>query len=159
MVWQLLENGVVVESGREDVSLAPQQSKQYIIHSAHEQQPGALYHINIQIVLKQSCSWAQSEHEMMAEQFAVTNRIGLAPTVIGSSIAESINVVESETSIQVKVNSSTFEVSKESSEGSSKNVTVIETVNPIVIIQPKSIIGLIPLNINDKKAQTVVSTV
>ena len=113
MVWQLLENGVVVESGREDVSLAPQQSKQYIIHSAHEQQPGALYHINIQIVLKQSCSWAQSEHEMMAEQFAVTNRIGLAPTVIGSSIAESINGVESETSIQVKVNSSTFEVSKE----------------------------------------------
>ena len=40
-----------------------------------------------------------------------------------------------------------------------KNVTAIETVNPNVIIQPKSIIGLIPLNIKDRKAQTVVSTV
>ena len=35
----------------------------------------------------------------------------------------------------------------------------METINPIVIIQPKSMIGLIPLNIKDKKAQIVVSTV
>ena len=32
-------------------------------------------------------------------------------------------------------------------------------LNPIVIIHPKSIIGLIPLNIKDKKAQIVVKTV
>ena len=34
-----------------------------------------------------------------------------------------------------------------------------ETINPKVIIHPKSIIGLIPLNINDRKAQMVVKTV
>ena len=40
-----------------------------------------------------------------------------------------------------------------------KNVTEIETINPIVIIHPKSIIGLIPLNIKDRKAHIVVRTV
>ena len=40
-----------------------------------------------------------------------------------------------------------------------KNVTVIETIKPKVIIQPKSIIGFMPLKIKDKKAQIVVSTV
>ena len=44
-------------------------------------------------------------------------------------------------------------------EGNNKNVTRIETVNPIVIIHPKSIIGFIPLNINDKNAHIVVRTV
>ena len=34
-----------------------------------------------------------------------------------------------------------------------------ETINPKVIIQPKSIIGLIPLKTKDKKAQIVVRTV
>jgi amidophosphoribosyltransferase len=44
-------------------------------------------------------------------------------------------------------------------EGSNKNVTNIEIINPNVIIQPKSIIGLIPLNTKDKKAHIVVKTV
>ena len=34
-----------------------------------------------------------------------------------------------------------------------------DVINPKVIIQPKSIIGLIPLKIKDKKANTVVRTV
>ncbi len=34
-----------------------------------------------------------------------------------------------------------------------------DMINPKVIIQPKSIIGLIPLKIKDKKAKTVVKTV
>ena len=45
------------------------------------------------------------------------------------------------------------------SEGIKKNVTEMVTIYPIVIIQPKSMIGVIPLNIKDKKAQIVVSTV
>ena len=44
-------------------------------------------------------------------------------------------------------------------EGSNKNVTSNEIINPKVIIQPKSIIGFIPLNTKDKKAQIVVKTV
>ena len=43
--------------------------------------------------------------------------------------------------------------------GSKVNVIVKETKRPSVIIQPKSIIGLIPLNIRDKNAQIVVRTV
>ena len=41
------------------------------------------------------------------------------------------------------------------------NVKVIkkEVIKPIVIIQPKSIIGFISLNIKDRKAQIVVKTV
>ena len=54
---------------------------------------------------------------------------------------------------------SSSEENKDSNEGSSKKVTIIETVKPIVIIQPKSIIGFIPLKIRDKKAHIVVKTV
>ena len=36
-------------------------------------------------------------------------------------------------------------------DGSKEKVTNIDTVRPSVIIQPKSIIGFIPLNIKDKK--------
>ena len=43
--------------------------------------------------------------------------------------------------------------------GSKVNVTINDTVKPIVIIQPKSIIGFISLNIKDKNAQIVVKTV
>ena len=43
--------------------------------------------------------------------------------------------------------------------GNKRNVTNKETINPKVIIQPKSIIGFIPLKIKDKKAQIVVKTV
>ena len=38
-------------------------------------------------------------------------------------------------------------------------VTINETVRPKVIIQPKSIIGFIPLKTRDRKAQIVVRTV
>ena len=44
-------------------------------------------------------------------------------------------------------------------DGKRRKVTRKETINPKVIIHPKSIIGLIPLNIKDRKAHIVVSTV
>ena len=43
--------------------------------------------------------------------------------------------------------------------GNSKNVTNNETINPKVIIQPKSIIGFIPLKTKDRNAHMVVRTV
>jgi len=43
--------------------------------------------------------------------------------------------------------------------GSKVKVIDNETNKPMVIIQPKSIIGLMLLNISDRKAQIVVSTV
>ena len=38
-------------------------------------------------------------------------------------------------------------------------VVITEVTSPIVIIHPKSITGLIPLNISDRKAQIVVKPV
>ena len=46
-----------------------------------------------------------------------------------------------------------------SKHGKRRKVTNKETINPKVIIQPKSIIGLMPLKIKDRKAQIVVKTV
>ena len=54
---------------------------------------------------------------------------------------------------------SSFEENILNKEGSNKKVTNKETINPKVIIHPKSMIGLIPLKINERKAQTVVKTV
>ena len=44
-------------------------------------------------------------------------------------------------------------------QGKRRKVTKNDTINPSVIIHPKSIIGFIPLKIKDKKAQIVVKTV
>ena len=44
-------------------------------------------------------------------------------------------------------------------DGNSKKSYKIEIIKPKVIIQPKSIIGFMPLKIKDKKAQIVVKTV
>ena len=44
-------------------------------------------------------------------------------------------------------------------EGKSKKVIIIETINPKVIIQPKSIMGLMLLKIKERKAHIVVKTV
>ena len=43
--------------------------------------------------------------------------------------------------------------------GNKLKVIMNETINPNVIIQPKSIIGFISLKINERNAQIVVSTV
>jgi len=43
--------------------------------------------------------------------------------------------------------------------GNKVKVTKNEVIKPNVIIQPKSIIGFISLNIKDKKAHIVVNTV
>ena len=43
--------------------------------------------------------------------------------------------------------------------GSKVKVIVMETKRPKVIIQPKSIMGFMPLNIKERKAQIVVNTV
>ena len=54
---------------------------------------------------------------------------------------------------------SLFEEKILNKDGINVKVTNNDTIRPKVIIQPKSIIGLIPLNIKDKNAQIVVSTV
>ena len=54
---------------------------------------------------------------------------------------------------------SSLDENKFNKEGNNKNVTSNETINPKVIIHPKSIIGFIPLNTKDKKAHIVVKTV
>ena len=43
--------------------------------------------------------------------------------------------------------------------GKRRKVTINETIKPKVIIHPKSIIGFMPLNIRDIKANIVVKTV
>ena len=52
-----------------------------------------------------------------------------------------------------------FEGAKFNKVGSKVKVTMNEVINPKVIIQPKSIIGLISLKIKDKNAIIVVKTV
>ena len=54
---------------------------------------------------------------------------------------------------------SLFEDNSFIKEGNNKNVTNKDTINPKVIIQPKSIIGLIPLKTKDRNAHIVVRTV
>ena len=68
------------------------------------------------------------------------------PNLFGAD-DKNIQIIEKINNVQIKYR------------GNKVKVIDIETTKPTVIIQPKSIIGLIPLNIRDKNAQIVVSTV
>ena len=76
-----------------------------------------------------------------------------------SSRDKSIIDLKLATNMEVAFNVGKVIAEKAIKEGINKNVTINETINPKVIIQPKSIIGLMPLSTKEKNAHIVVRTV
>jgi beta-galactosidase len=76
--WQLLENGECVANGSETLSIGPQSSQTLVITPNIEFVPDATYHLNIDVVLKNDCDWANAGHVLDTEQFEIANTAGFS---------------------------------------------------------------------------------
>jgi beta-galactosidase len=77
LVWRLMQNGVEVEQGYFTLSIAPQSSVKIVIKPTTQFEKGAQYHLNIDVELADSCSFAAAGHIMATEQFVLANRQSL----------------------------------------------------------------------------------
>jgi beta-galactosidase len=86
LVWRLMQNGVEVEIGKDDLTLniAPQSSANIIIKPSTQFVKGAQYHLNIDVELVDDCNFAQAGHVMATEQFALANSQSLIRTNVAN---------------------------------------------------------------------------
>lgn len=75
--WQILEEGKVIQQGEVPLVVTPQSSSMLSITPDIKFVAGAIYHLNIDVVLAQDCAWARAGHVTDTVQFALENKAGL----------------------------------------------------------------------------------
>jgi len=76
--WSIKENGVVVESGSQILSLAPQSNKTITINTTFKRKPACLYHLDIDIVSLEKNLWSEAGLVSATEQFLLSNHLQLS---------------------------------------------------------------------------------
>ncbi len=84
--WELLEDGVVAQSGKftdEEVDVAPLTDKTVTAKFTQPKasKPGAEYFLNVTFTLKEDASWAKAGHEVATQQIAVPFDVPAAETL------------------------------------------------------------------------------
>jgi beta-galactosidase len=110
--WQILENGKVIQEGESALVIAPQSSTRLSITPNFVHVAGAIYHLNIDVVLANDCAWAQANHVMDTAQVPLANRAGIV-AFKRENAAETtndfaINVNDAVVSIETQGNSFSF---------------------------------------------------
>lgn len=110
--WQILENGKVIQEGESALVIAPQSSTRLSITPNFVYVAGAIYHLNIDVVLVNDCAWAQANHVMDTAQVPLANRAGIVAFKRGN-VAETtndfaINANDAVVSIETQGNSFSF---------------------------------------------------
>ena len=77
--WQVLENGkpIAEAKGECEIDIAPQQAQTLSLSPDITFKAGADYHLNIDVVLVNDCSWAKAGHVMDTAQLALVNKRGI----------------------------------------------------------------------------------
>ena len=77
--WQVLENGqpIAEAKGECEIDIAPQQTQMLSLSPDITFKAGADYHLNIDVVLANDCSWAKAGHVMDTAQLALVNKSGI----------------------------------------------------------------------------------
>ncbi|REL35869.1 beta-galactosidase [Thalassotalea euphylliae] len=79
LVWQILEDGKVIESGQLPLLTAAEQSLALVIQPEFTRKAGAKYHLNLDVVQIADSSFAPAGHVLATEQFALKNHQSLVP--------------------------------------------------------------------------------
>lgn len=83
--WELLKNGVVIEDGElSDLDLDPSHRMTLPMPFASELNENEEYFLNLSVSQKDKTSWAQANHVVAREQFALTKRQPIADIDINS---------------------------------------------------------------------------
>jgi beta-galactosidase len=88
LVWRLLQNGLEVEQGHVTLNIAPQSSVKLDIKLTTQFENGAQYHLNLDVELAHSCSFAAAGHVMATEQFVLANSQSLINTNLARPSAQ-----------------------------------------------------------------------
>ncbi|OBT01816.1 beta-galactosidase [Vibrio cyclitrophicus] len=75
--WQLLENGIAIQSGKQILAIAADSSQALEIDLMFVPKTEAQYHLDTDITLTHSTQWAKEGHVCATEQFALRNQAGL----------------------------------------------------------------------------------
>ncbi|WP_195985545.1 glycoside hydrolase family 2 TIM barrel-domain containing protein [Clostridium sp. D33t1_170424_F3] len=86
VTWKLMEDGVEIQSGKLNESLAPRETKTFTVpyQLPAELKTGAEYYVNFTITLKDGTLWAEAGHEIAHEQFQVPANAPAAAPVISA---------------------------------------------------------------------------
>ena len=75
--WQLLENGVAVQSGEMQLDVAENDTQSIDIKVNFKPKASRVYHLNLDVVLLNDTPWASSGFTVMTEQFKLGNTASL----------------------------------------------------------------------------------
>lgn len=117
--WQVLENGKPIIEGECPIYVAPQQAQTVSIAPEISFKAGALYHLNIDVVLANDCAWAKAGHVIDTAQLALANKSGLIPFVSTANVANEnaesgVSVKAENTTLLVSVKNNVFSFNSES---------------------------------------------
>lgn len=95
IVWEVLRNGSVYESGKiSDFELAPDQTKTLTLPYNNKFTDDAEYLLNIKFALKEATPWCEAGHILAQEQFTIQERADL-PNITEDMLEETMKVQNS----------------------------------------------------------------
>ena len=120
LVWELMQDGVIIEMGKLNLSLAPNASQTVQIPYTTEITAASEYLLNIKFALKEVARWSEAGRVMAQEQFSVTSQVAL-PEIDTDEEATTLTVTEENGEIVIEGDkiSATFDAS----------TTIIKTLN------------------------------
>ena len=120
LVWELMQDGVIIEMGKLNLSLAPNASQTVQIPYTTEITAASEYLLNIKFALKEAARWSEAGRVMAQEQFSVTSQVAL-PEIDTDEEATTLTVTEENGEIVIEGDkiSATFDAS----------TTIIKTLN------------------------------
>ena len=78
LVWELMQDGKVIETGTTNISLEPNATQEVQIPYATSTTVASEYLLNVKFVLKDATRWSEAGRVMAQEQFSVTPQLPLA---------------------------------------------------------------------------------
>lgn len=99
--WRLLKDGSPVETGTLPLGdILPNQNTTVTIPYQTAIENGHEYFLNLSVRLKRDCIWAKAGHEVASEQFAMTDKVEVAP--VNLSFSDTLKIEEKENLISFR---------------------------------------------------------
>ncbi len=94
VVWQVLCNGIVVETGTiTDFNLASDATKTLTIPYQTQTNSGSEYLLNVIFQLKEETPWCEAGHTLAQEQFSITNAVSL-PAINSGNLESTMTLTQ-----------------------------------------------------------------
>lgn len=77
LIWRLIKDGECIEQGEQILNIAPQSTYMLSLNVTSIFEPGAQYHLNLDVELVADTPFANAKHVMDTEQFKLVNNTGL----------------------------------------------------------------------------------